>query len=139
MGVPRDPRFGILQAIVFPTSYKTHYKRKELIYLTELAKMHNAHICVVHIDHREELSEDQKENQQLLEECLEGIAYSFHHINGSDPAMGVQHFVESRESDMVAFINKKHTFFGSVFTHPMVKELGMFSKVPLMALHDLRN
>ncbi|MFT5861707.1 MAG: nucleotide-binding universal stress UspA family protein [Flavobacteriales bacterium] len=139
IGVPLDTRFGILKEIVFPTSYKTHYKRKELICLTELAQMHDAHICVVHVDHREALSADQKENQQLLEYCLEGTEYSFHHINGSDPAIGVQHFVESRESNMVAFINKKHTFFGSVFTNPMVKELGMFSKVPLMVLHDLRN
>ena len=139
IGVPLDTRFGILKEIVFPTSYKTHYKRKELIYLTELAQMHDAHICIVHVHHREELNADQKDNQQLLQECLDGTKHSFHHINGSDPRIGVQHFVESRGSDMVSFINKKHAFFGSVFTNPMVKELGMFSKVPLMILHDLRN
>ncbi len=48
-------------------------------------------------------------------------------------------FIESRGSDMVAFINKKHTFFGSMLTEPMVKGIGYHSKVPILVMHDLRN
>jgi len=62
-----------------------------------------------------------------------------HLIGGSNPAAAVQGFVESRNSDMVAFMNRKHSFFTSVFSKPMVKELGMYSKVPLLVMHDLRN
>jgi hypothetical protein len=52
---------------------------------------------------------------------------------------GVRCFVQSRESEMIAFVNKKHNFFGSIFSNPMVKELGMHTNVPLLAMHDLRN
>jgi hypothetical protein len=48
-------------------------------------------------------------------------------------------FVESRSSDMIAFINKKHTFFGSIFTNAMVKEISFYSRVPILTMHDLRN
>ena len=40
---------------------------------------------------------------------------------------------------MVAFINKKHTFFGSILRQPLVKEMGFNSKVPILVMHDLRN
>lgn len=139
IGVPLDTRVGAVREIVFPTSFKTHYKKRELIHLVELAKLQDATICIVHINENDELSNSQRDNKQLLEECIEGTNYSFHTLKGADPVTAVKLFVQSRDSDMVAFINKKHAFFGSVFTSPMVKELGMFSKVPLFVMHDIRN
>lgn len=139
LGVPLDTRVGTVKEIVFPTSFKTHYKKRELIHLVELANLQDATICIVHINENDELSNSQRDNKQLLEECIEGTNYSFHTLKGTDPATAVKLFVQSRDSDMVAFINKKHAFFGSVFTSPMVKELGMFSTVPLLVMHVIRN
>lgn len=137
LGIPLDARIVHVKEIVFPTSFKTHYKHRELIYLIDLAQTHNANICVLHVTDQEELTQEQEENKALLEECLEGSTYSLHHLGGKDATTGTQRFVESRNSDMVAFINSKHNFLTNFFSTPMVKELGMFSKVPVLALHDL--
>lgn len=139
LGVPLDARVAYLKEIVFPTSFKTHYKRRELQYLVDFSLLQNANICVLYMNKLGTLTNAQKENKQLLEECLEGANYSFHQLEGMDPTSGTQHFVKSRESDMVAIVNRKHPFFESLFTKSMVKELGMFSKVPLLVMHDLRN
>jgi hypothetical protein len=139
LGIPLDARVVHLKEIVFPTSFKTHYKRRELLYLVELAQIQAATICVLHVSENQELDKEQKEDKELLEECLEGSSFTFHELGGSNVANGVQRFVESRNSDMVAFINRKHSFFNNIFSKPMVKELGMFSKVPLLVMHDLRN
>jgi nucleotide-binding universal stress UspA family protein len=135
--VPENATHTLPKEIVFPTSYKTHYKRKELQYLTDIAKKCNATIAVLHVSDRE-LNKKQKENQQLLEEIFEETTYSFHSLPMYSVSDAVSIFIESRDSDMVAFINKKHSFFGSVLTNPMVKEI-TFSKVPILVLHDLRN
>ncbi|AWH75577.1 universal stress protein [Dokdonia sp. Dokd-P16] len=139
MGVPLDVRVASLKEIVMPTGYKTHYKRKELSNLTAIANLQEANICVLYVNPDENLSKQQEANKELLAECLEDASFSFHHLSGVDATIGVRNFVESRDSDMVAIINRKHAFFGSVFTTPMIKELGMFSKVPLLVMHDLRN
>jgi nucleotide-binding universal stress UspA family protein len=139
LGIPLDARVVHLKEIVFPTSFKTHYKRRELTHLVELAQIQAATICVLHVSENQELDKEQKEDKELLEECLEGSSFTFHELGGSNVANGVQRFVESRNSDMVAFINRKHSFFNNIFSKPMVKELGMFSKVPLLVMHDLRN
>lgn len=139
MAIPEEARFGTLKEIVFPTSFKTHFKHRELQYLTDITKLTNASICIVHVATDDVLSDIQENNKQLLEECFEGVDYTFHTLHGSSPSEAVRYFVESRESDMIAFINKKHTFFGSLFSRPMVKEIGLYSKVPIMALHDFRN
>lgn len=139
LGVPLDARVACAKEIVMPTSFNTHYKRKELLALVEIAQLQDATICVLHVDSSEDLTESQKENKVLLSECLEGANHSFYHLSSGNPTTATLNFIESRESDMVAIINRKHAFFGSVFSTPMIKELGMFSKVPILTMHDLRN
>ncbi|GAL75971.1 hypothetical protein JCM19275_195 [Nonlabens ulvanivorans] len=93
-------------------------------------------IFVLHVNDHPELTVEQQENKQLLEDCFEDASFSLHHIGGSDVNSSVKRFVESRGSDMVSFINRKHSFLDSIFSTPMVEELGMFSKVPLLVMHD---
>ena len=136
--VPNNAKIKLPKEIVFPTDYKADYKRRELNYLTDIAKKCDATIVVLHVDEGE-LDKTQKENRKLLEEILQGTSYKFHTLSHNSVVTAVNIFIESRESDMVAFINKKHAFFGSILTNAMVKELSFHLNVPILALHDLRN
>jgi nucleotide-binding universal stress UspA family protein len=137
--VPELAKHTLPKEIVFPTSYKTHFKKRELNYMVEIAKICHAFIRVLHVMEEDKLDKKQIENKKLLEDSLEGIEFSFHSLSKMPIPMAINSFVESRESDMVAFINKKHAFFGSVLTKPLVKEIGFYSKVPVLVMHDLRN
>ena len=139
MAIPQDTIYEDPNEIVFPTSFKTHYKKRELAHLIDIAKITKAPIRILHVETEKQLSETQLNYRDLLEECFEGVEYSFHSLEKSDIGEAVELFVQSRGSGMIAFINKKHTFFGSIFSRPLVKDLGMHSKVPVLALHDLRN
>ena len=68
---------------------------------------------------------------------LDIVDHSFHTMSDVKVQKGINHFIESRESDMVAFMNKKHIFFGSILSNPLVKELGYYSKVPVLVLKDI--
>lgn len=125
--------------IVFPTSYKTHYKKRELEHLIEIATISQAAIRVLHVDEEDQLDDNQLENKKLLEEYFNGLEYSYHSLTHIAIPEAIHSFVESRESDMVAFINKKHSFFGSFLKRPLVKDIGSHSKVPILVMHDLRN
>jgi nucleotide-binding universal stress UspA family protein len=138
--VPQNTNKALPKEIVFPTSFKTHYKKRELNYLTDIAKKNDATIIVLHVSAEEhELDKAQKENKQLLEEILEDTNYKFHYLPHYSVETAVNLFIESRDSDMVAFINKKHSFFGSILINPMVKDISFHSRVPILVMHDLRN
>jgi nucleotide-binding universal stress UspA family protein len=137
--IPAEVTFEKINEIVFPTSFKTHYKRKELFHLLEIAKNTKAPIRILHINKEDELTEEQNNKKQLLVECFEEVDYSFHFLENAHVQTALNIFVQSRKSGMIAFINKKHSFFGSIFSKPMVKDLGSNAKVPVLALHDLRN
>lgn len=138
IGVPYDVEDISINNIVFSTSFKTHYKRREFSHLVELSAMHDATISVLHVNENNSLNTSQLESKQLLEECLEGVSFNFHEVKNSDVAVAVKGFVKDNHCDMIAFINRKHSFFSTLFNTPMVQELGMFSKVPLFIMHEIR-
>jgi len=125
--------------IVFPTSYKTHFKRREFNHLIEIAELSGAAIRILHVSEEDELNEDQLGHKELLEEYFEGLEYSFHSLSDLSVKDALHSFVESRGSDMITFINKKHSLFGSFLTKPLVKDVVTDSDVPVLVMHDLRN
>ncbi len=137
--IPTDFHYKDPKEIVFPTSYKTHYKSRELKYLFEISKLTNSPVRVLHVSKEKALDQKQLENKALLEECLDGLVYTFHWLEHENVQTGLNLFVQSRGSEMIVFINKKHAFFDTLFSKPMVKDLGQHAKVPVLVLHDLRN
>ena len=137
LAFPESASMGALVEIVFPTSYKTNYKRRELKHLVEIAKSFGSSIRVLHISEDDHLNDDQTNNRELLEEYFEGLDYSFHTLSNIQVQTAINCFVESRESDMIALINKKHSFFGNILSRPLIKGIGYHSKVPLLVMHNV--
>ncbi|MEH6406391.1 MAG: universal stress protein [Leeuwenhoekiella sp.] len=134
--IPNQSEFTYPSEIVFPTRFTTHFKHAELKHLTEISKIAHAPIRLLYITDKDKLSTQQQVYKELLEEIFEGYEYSFHKLSGVDLETGLNCFMESRESGMIAFINKKHKFFDSIFSNPLVKDLGHAMKVPILAMHD---
>ena len=135
LAIPNSARYRSPKEIVFPTNYRTSFKRKEFQHLIEIIKMSNAVLKVLYVAEDDELSAEQLQNKELLEQSLEGLPYSFHNLHHPDVKSGLNCFVESRGSDLVTFVNHKHGFFEGLFSKPLVKDLGYRSKVPVLTLH----
>ncbi|MFS4467870.1 universal stress protein [Maribacter sp. 2210JD10-5] len=135
IAVPAGFSFSAPKEIVFPTDYKTVFRRKELNYMFEIARLHGSNIRVLHIE-QTELSTGQENNKALLEEMMEGIAHSFHTLTKVKVAQGIETFIQSRGSDMIAFLNRKHRFFSSILSNPLLKEIGYDSEIPILVLKD---
>lgn len=137
--IPGDISFKAPNEIVFPTGFKTHYKEKEFATLIEVSRLTNSPVRILHIKKGEEFSKKQEENKALLNQILDYTSFTHHKLFNLNLQEGVLCFTKSRESEMIAFINKEHHFFGSIFSNPMVKELGNNANIPILALHDLKN
>ncbi len=134
--IPAGYTFSTPKEVVLATNYKTNFKRRELNNLLEILKINNASICVLHIMEEAELSRKQKENLELLKVILKGVQHSFHTMHDIKVHSGISAFVESRGSDMLAFMHSKHGFFKKIFSKPLVKEMGYHSKIPILAINQ---
>ena len=138
MAVPVEYAFSPPKEILFPTDYKTDYKKREIGHLVEIAKLHGSKINVVHIDKDKDgkLSKTEEANQQLLQDILDGSDYEMHFLPGVKVSKGINLFMESTPCDMIAFLNRKHWFFGSMLSNPLVKEMGYDPTIPILELND---
>lgn len=136
IAVPAGFSFSAPKEIVFPTDFKTAFRRKELHYMFEIAKMHNSSIRVLHIEKEAELNTGQENNKALITDMMEGIDHSFHSLTKISVSQGIEAFIESRDSDMIAFLNRKHRFFSSILSNPLIKEIGYDSTIPILVLKD---
>ncbi|TXD51984.1 MULTISPECIES: universal stress protein [unclassified Polaribacter] len=136
IAIPNNIIFKNSNEIVFPTSFKINYKDNELATLIEVSKLMNAPIRILYVKNNEEFSNEQIQNKILLNQILEATNFTHHQLFNMNMQEGVRCFAQSRESEMIAFVNKKHNFFGSVFSNPMVKDLGANTNIPLLAMHN---
>ncbi|PKB44194.1 nucleotide-binding universal stress UspA family protein [Cellulophaga sp. RHA19] len=139
LAIPGHIAYKAPSEIVFPTSFKTTYTKAELATLVEIASLTNAPIRVLYIQKNLDFSNKQIENKALLNTILKPTTFTHHKLYSQNLHNGVRSFVQSRDSGLIAFVNKKHNFFGSIFSNPMVKDLGNNTNVPILALHNLIN
>ncbi|MEO0527870.1 MAG: universal stress protein [Bacteroidota bacterium] len=136
LAIPEEYRFSPPKEIVFPTDYKSSFKRRELNDLIEISKLHHTAIRVLHIEEDVKLNKEQENNKEVLEGILEGQNYSNHRLTDVKTYTGIHTFIQSRESDMIAFVNKKHGFLKSILSKSLVKEIGYDANIPILVLND---
>lgn len=138
IAVPEGYSYSTPKEIIFPTDFKSDYKKRELDYLIEIAKLHDSKINIVHIDKKKDgkLSRKEETNKQLLQDILDGTDYEIHFLPAINVSDGINIFIESNDCDIITFLNRKHLFFGSILSNPMVKEIGYDPKIPILELND---
>lgn len=138
LAIPEKAEFNQPDEIVFPTSFKTHYKRRELKRMVEVSRLCKAPIRILHVSEEAfSLNKTQEHNKELIEEYLEEINYSFHSLSNIEVQTAINCFVESRGSGMIAFVNKPQGLFAGLFVRSLVKKVSYHSKVPILVMPSL--
>jgi len=139
LAVPRNERFSGLKEIVLANGYKTHFEAMDFNYLKKLSKSNNAPIRVLHISETGGLNQTQEEKKEALKSYINDCETSFHMLEHVTVPVGIYCFSESRNSDLICFVNKKYTFIEKLFFKPLYKNLGNYAKIPVLVLHRTRD
>jgi len=134
LAIPSHVAFIGLKEIVLVNGYKISQEKKALLYLIKLAKETSSSIRVLHIDEGNGMSKLQKKNKNLLDTHLLEVPHSFHSLSHVSVPIGIYCFTESRGSDMIAFINKKHSFFENLLFHHLYSDVGKYALIPVLVL-----
>ena len=138
MAIPSNVTFKGLSEIVLANSFKAELNPRDLHFLAELSEEFRAPVRVLHISEEGGLTEKQVIHKKILRERLEkeNVNFSFHSLDFLSIPLGIYSFTESRGSELIAFINKKHGFFENLLFDPLYKNLAHYSKIPVLVLHQ---
>lgn len=135
LAIPRNERFTGLNEIVFANGYKLKNQAEDVKYLIQLSKKFKSPVRVLNISETGGLTSIQEENQNRVKQLLEATEHSFHMLEHVTAPVGIYCFSESRNSDMISFVNKKYTFIQKLLFKPLYKNLGNYAKIPVLVLH----
>lgn len=135
--IPDSHEFVVPNQIAFPTDYNRFYERQELRPLLKIADINNSKIRVVHINVEKSLSNIQEYNMTMLKSYLEDNEYSLHWLpNYAKKTEAITAFIEDLNIEMLAIITYKHNLFETIINEPVVKNLVLHPKVPMLIIPD---
>ncbi|MGI9547386.1 MAG: universal stress protein [Flavobacteriaceae bacterium] len=137
LAVPEKHDFKAMDRIIFPTDFSHRISASELNELKEIAKIWGSEIIVFQVSEEIELSREQTENKEALQEELLKLNHRFESTEMKvNLKTAINSVAESTKSDMIALIHYPHTFMERLTREPVVKKLAFQSKVPLMVLPE---
>ncbi len=134
--VPKNVSFDQPEEIVLATNFNTDVKTSEVTYLAEIANMTGASIQVLSLVDNGTLTPQQKNNKIRLQRHLKDVDHSFKVLQTVKMADALSCFVETRNSNMISYIDKKPSFWERLgFGKSTLGKLGYYKDVPVLALH----
>jgi len=135
--VPEKAIFKQIHEIGFPTDYNIFYQTKILSTISEIAKMFDSYIEIVHVAKNDEkLTVFQKENKEYLNDFFMDEKHRFHKITNRKIESGVQCFVETHHIDMIVMIAKNLNLFQQILFKPTIEEISYHTHIPFLVLHE---
>lgn len=136
LAIPAHASFSPPNEIVLANSFKVELTAVDLNFLINLTNKFGASLRILHISEEGGLNKSQHYNRRQLQEKLGEVKHSFHYLEYLSVPLGIYSFSESRGSDIIAFVNKKHTLIEKLLLNPLYQNLAHLSKVPVVVLHQ---
>lgn len=135
--VPEDANFTDLHEIAFPTDYLLTYGVALLKPLYNILDIHNSSLQVVHITKKTaELSIDQQDNKDLLNEYFNKFRIKFYNLSNKNVEAAIECFVQSRDIKMMAMVAKNLNYFQRILFHSKIEEITYHTHIPFLVMHD---
>ncbi|APZ45470.1 universal stress protein [Polaribacter reichenbachii] len=135
--VPENATYSSIKEIAFPTDFILSYNTSVLNSIINILKKEKASLRILHIVQRGlELSLDQQNNKEVLEDLFSNFKHSFHSLSNSKVEDAIQCFVESRDIDMMAMVAKNLNYFQQILFHSKVEKISYHTNVPFLVLHE---
>lgn len=135
LAIPGEEEFTGLNEIVLANGFNIKFEKSDFDYLIQLAKEQDTPIRILTISEVGGLTKTQQENKKSIESYFKDVTHSYHILEHVDVPLGIYCFSESRQSSMISFVNKKYNFIEKLLFKPLYKNLGDYSKTPVLVLH----
>lgn len=134
LAIPSHFDFTPPKRIVFPTDYEVDYAHTDLDFLLHLSKLWGAKLHVMHVSTPDGLTPLQKTNKANLQKMMHQHAHEIHDLPDQELVEAINAFQEEVPVDMLAMVKNKHSFLERLFVEPVIKNIGLHSKVPFLVL-----
>jgi nucleotide-binding universal stress UspA family protein len=139
LAIPRGFEFSTLSEIAFATDFNRFYTTSELLPLIDLAKIFEATVRIVHVQHEiKALTEIQQFNLNMLRKYLRGVEHYVHTVSElNSVSKTLEVFAEELDIHLLAMLNYQHSYMETMTREPIIKRMVFNTQVPLLVIPEL--
>lgn len=135
LAIPNNYKFKVFNRIAFLSNYLTEYKKEDLLTLLDIIRSNNSKVNVLHVSQGKGLTNDQEQNIALLEDYFANFPHKFIDLKGEDVYKEVNDFIKLNEINLLAMVNRKHSFFERFLSTQKVEDFGFNIDIPFLVMH----
>ncbi len=132
--IPDECEFSGLQDVAFTTSFQSLYNMTELRLLDEIIVKNKSKLSVLHVVLENEDPKELFQDIDFFNEHFEEVSYKMIETNVQDIFNSIQGYITNNDVKLIAMINKKHSFFESLFVHHQAETFAYNVNIPLLVL-----
>lgn len=136
IAIPSGYKFQEVKSIIFPSDYRSRYKKEDLRFLLDILKTHMVKLTILHIKAEYDLTKEQKENKAVLAEHFSHISPNFVEERSQLMPDAVHDYIKKHESSLLAMMNRKHSFLERWLFKQNVDSIGFHSTIPFLVMRD---
>lgn len=139
LAIPEDTYYKEIKNIVYATDFEINEDIEVIKKLTEIAKVFDAKIKVVHIVTKQDY-EGEAQMEYFKKECKKTVCYpkiEFKILFSEDVFNRLRVYLGDVDADMVIMLEReKSSIFNNPFHKDLVKKMEMYGKVPLISFNE---
>lgn len=136
MAVPEGYIFKEIKSIVFPTDYRSLYKKEEIDFLIDIVKMFMSKLVILHVKEDYDFTDDQIANKKALTAYFKDINHVFVEERGKLMPDAIHDYINLHDSGLLAMMNRKHSFLERLLIKQNIDSIGFHTKVPFLVMRD---
>tara|TARA_R110002167_G_scaffold29972_18_gene99494 strand:- start:781 stop:1638 length:858 start_codon:yes stop_codon:yes gene_type:complete len=137
LAVPSGYHFKKIKSVLFPTDYLSRYKEEEMERLIDILDRFKAKLIVLYVRQEgEELMSIQLGNEAYLIDHFKDQTTSFKTVKGVSMPNAIHDYVHMHHIDLLAMMNRKHTFLERLLLKQNVDTVGSHAQIPFLVIPD---
>lgn len=139
IAVPDDYDYDIPDDILFANDFNHTFPAAALKPLLEISALWDSTVNIVYIDSKKEMEDHQKFNKKMVLQYLSETRHTFFKIKKKKSISLTLSNLEKQYENigMLTFLKTEHGFFEKLLREPIIKNMVVMTKVPLLLLPAL--
>lgn len=136
LAIPNNYSYKSFEKAALISDYLTEYKKNDISAFVEIVERFNSRVDILYVSENKDLTRNQQENINLMDEYLKGTSHDFIHLEGTDVYKKVSEYVMDNEINLLAMVNRKHSFLERLLSTQKVEEFGSRGEIPILVMHS---
>ncbi len=133
--IPEKADYKPISNITFASDFDAKVEMDKFTLLLEMGKKFNSQINILNVQkNNSSLNPDKVIGKMSTDVAFSGLNHQFHSINEKNVEEGINKFIETESTDILAMVAHRHNLFERMFGKVHTRAMSYQTKIPLLVL-----